>query len=283
MSPWFSLEISREAFPWVYARGNKPALLISTLEALAVLMAPIKLSRRRSRKQSYTSHTCPYLHRQQGERLGFEQANEHKVPFICTPNGIVAFLKKREIKASAEWAPRESNREADPLANGVTVDFNRALEMKVGVEKFQWCLVPDALEAGRQAEGAYRKAKEQGHCRTERRRRDRRDLRTGFGRRIRGEEPRESNRNVNIISQSDGSTGFCFKLFSSLCGPRPRVKRSFLCCVFLYSQVLLRAGCFGMSRGKRGEEGVRLLLHLWLFSAAPQGVSSTAYMAQFTT
>ena len=37
--PWFSLEITREAFPWVYERGNKPALLISTLEALAVLMA----------------------------------------------------------------------------------------------------------------------------------------------------------------------------------------------------------------------------------------------------
>ena len=26
-------------FPWVYERGNKPALLISTLEALAVLIA----------------------------------------------------------------------------------------------------------------------------------------------------------------------------------------------------------------------------------------------------
>ena len=38
-SPWFSLEITREAFPWVYERGNKPALLISTLEALAVLVS----------------------------------------------------------------------------------------------------------------------------------------------------------------------------------------------------------------------------------------------------
>ena len=39
ISPWFSLEISRETFPWVCERGNKPALLISTLEALAVLIA----------------------------------------------------------------------------------------------------------------------------------------------------------------------------------------------------------------------------------------------------
>ena len=175
-----------------------------------------------------------------------------KFPSSALQMELSAFLKKREIKASADWAPRESNREADALANGVTVDFNHALEMKVGVEKLQWCLLPDALEAGRQAEGAYRKAKEQGHCRTERRRRDGRDLRTGFGRRIRGDEPRESNRNVNIISQSDGATSFCFKLFSCLCGPRPRVKRSILCCVFLYFQVLLRAGCFEMSRGRGG-------------------------------
>ena len=31
--------ITREDFPWVYERGDKPALLISTFEALAVLVA----------------------------------------------------------------------------------------------------------------------------------------------------------------------------------------------------------------------------------------------------
>ena len=38
-SPWFSMEVTPEVFPWIYERGDKPALLISTLEALAVLMS----------------------------------------------------------------------------------------------------------------------------------------------------------------------------------------------------------------------------------------------------
>ena len=38
-SPWSSLEVTREGFPWTNERGNKPSLLISTLEALAVLTA----------------------------------------------------------------------------------------------------------------------------------------------------------------------------------------------------------------------------------------------------
>ena len=38
-SRWFSLELKEEDRPWVYSRGRKPALVISTLEALAVLVA----------------------------------------------------------------------------------------------------------------------------------------------------------------------------------------------------------------------------------------------------
>ena len=34
-SRWFSLEVKRESWPWVYEKSDKPSLLISTLEALA--------------------------------------------------------------------------------------------------------------------------------------------------------------------------------------------------------------------------------------------------------
>ena len=32
LSPWFSVEIRRESWPWIYERDDKPALVISTLE-----------------------------------------------------------------------------------------------------------------------------------------------------------------------------------------------------------------------------------------------------------
>ena len=39
LSYWFSLEITREDFPWVFEKGNCLSLVISTLEALAILIA----------------------------------------------------------------------------------------------------------------------------------------------------------------------------------------------------------------------------------------------------
>ena len=39
LSPWFSVEITPEVLPWVYDKGGKPSLMISTLEALAVLVS----------------------------------------------------------------------------------------------------------------------------------------------------------------------------------------------------------------------------------------------------
>ena len=39
MSSWFSLEITREDFPWIFVKGDRPSLVISTLEAFAMPVA----------------------------------------------------------------------------------------------------------------------------------------------------------------------------------------------------------------------------------------------------
>ena len=39
LSPWFSMELRREDWPWIYERGDKPALIISSIESLAILIA----------------------------------------------------------------------------------------------------------------------------------------------------------------------------------------------------------------------------------------------------
>ena len=39
MSTCFSLEISKSEFPWIFEKGDKPSLVISTLEALAILVS----------------------------------------------------------------------------------------------------------------------------------------------------------------------------------------------------------------------------------------------------
>ena len=52
-SPWFSMEVTKADFPWVYERGDKPGLVISTLEALAVVIA-LKLRYGQGRKKERT-------------------------------------------------------------------------------------------------------------------------------------------------------------------------------------------------------------------------------------
>ena len=39
LSEWFSLEIKKDDFPWIFEQGDRPSLVISTLEALAMLVA----------------------------------------------------------------------------------------------------------------------------------------------------------------------------------------------------------------------------------------------------
>ena len=38
-SSWFSLEITKQDFSWVFEKGDRPSLIISTLEALALVVA----------------------------------------------------------------------------------------------------------------------------------------------------------------------------------------------------------------------------------------------------
>ena len=121
-SQWFSLEITREDFPWVFEKGDRPSLVISTLEALAILVA-LKL------------------------RFGDQLESDDTRVFITDNRGngavlnklISTFLKARRMITVVEWAPRECNKEADLPANGT----------------LSWCILPEGLETGRDAERAF--------------------------------------------------------------------------------------------------------------------------------
>ena len=60
-----------------------------------------------------------------------------KIPVVRALEETSASVQKRMLKALVEWAPRESNKEAGALANGETVVFSPALEMKVDVKNFR--------------------------------------------------------------------------------------------------------------------------------------------------
>ena len=67
-------------------------------------------------------------------------------------------MKAREKRTVVEWASRDCNKEADPLANGITNSSDLARRMDVSAQS--WYILPQALEAGREAERAFQKMKE---------------------------------------------------------------------------------------------------------------------------
>ena len=69
-------------------------------------------------------------------------------------------MKARGMRAIVEWAPRECNKEADFLANGITDRFDPERRMLVSAQSLVWNILPEALEAGGQAEQAYVHLKE---------------------------------------------------------------------------------------------------------------------------
>ena len=157
-----SLEVTPEVFSWIYERGDKPALLISTLEALAVLMA-LKLYGNDPGKNVTSVTLVPTFTDNRGNGSALNKLMSTRYPASALLMELSTFLKHRKLKALVEWTPRESNREADALANGCADGFNPELELKVDCENLQWSILPKALEVGKQAEESYRAAKEGGH------------------------------------------------------------------------------------------------------------------------
>ena len=161
-SHWFSMEIRREDFPCVFESGNKPALLISTLEALAVLTA-LKLYYGDDPDDTTTRITLVPMftvNRANGSALNKLMSTTY--PSSALLMELSSFLKKRRIKALVKWAPRESNQEADRLADGDSTGLNPELELKADVAGLRWNVLPEALVAGRQAEEIYLEAKSLG-------------------------------------------------------------------------------------------------------------------------
>ena len=73
---------------------------------------------------------------------------------------MASYMKNRGMRAIVESAPREFNREADRLANGIYDSFNPVRRIPVTADSLTWNILPDALQAGRDAEQAFREMKE---------------------------------------------------------------------------------------------------------------------------
>ena len=159
-SDWFSLEISKEDFPWIFEKGDKPSLVISTLEALAIL---ISLKLRFGDAPDYDDTKVlivPSITDNRGNGAVLNKLMTTRFPSSVLLMEMGSYMKARGMRAIVEWAPREFNKEADQLANGITDSFDPNRRLHVSSQTLTWNILPMALQAGRDAEQAFRDMKE---------------------------------------------------------------------------------------------------------------------------
>ena len=145
-SSWFSLEITKEDLPWVFEKGDRPSLVISTLEALALVIA-LKLRFGQDPDPDETRViVVPSITDNRGNGAVLNKLMSTKFPSSAVLMELALFMKHRGMRAILEWAPRECNREADMLANGDSSLFDPERRIPVSAGTLVWNVLPEALK-----------------------------------------------------------------------------------------------------------------------------------------
>ena len=105
LSLWFRCELTRTDWPWIFEKGDKPSLIISTLEALAVLIS-LKLFFGDEPKQRRTKvQVVPTWSDNRGNGSALNKLMSTKFPSSAVVMELSCHLSRMAAKASVEWAP----------------------------------------------------------------------------------------------------------------------------------------------------------------------------------
>ena len=167
-SRWYSHEITKEEWPWIFERGEKPARVISTLEALAVLMG-LKLFYGDEAQGAHARiQMIPSFTDNRGNGSALNKLMSNKYPSSAVVMELACYLKRMGIKAVVDWAPRTANYEADELANGNTSRFDPSKRLFFKASDVLWDILPEALQRGREMESECQRALAGGRVRPDR-------------------------------------------------------------------------------------------------------------------
>ena len=124
-SLWFSMEITEEESPWIFAKDRKAALVISTLEALAVLV-DLKLQFGEVAGGARTRvRVAPTITDNRGNGAALNKLMTTKFPASALLMELSCYMKKTSVRAI----------EADRLANAVFDGFDPTLRIPVSTSE----------------------------------------------------------------------------------------------------------------------------------------------------
>ena len=131
------MEIKRNDFPWIFEKGDRPSLVNSTLEALAILVALKLRFGEAPDAGDKRVLVFPSITDNRGNGAALNKLMSTRFPLLGSTHGT------RDLHEMVEWAPREFNKEADKLANGNFEPFDPAKRLPVTVQSLTWNILPD--------------------------------------------------------------------------------------------------------------------------------------------
>jgi len=149
-SPWFFVPLNEDVAPWAYEKDHQPFRVIASLEALAVLVAVLTLTKPLAGSGQKGSVLLPLMTDNRGNSFALTRLMSTKYPLCLLVMELAVALEERGLALTAEWAPREWNAEADAITNSRFDGFSEELRVPFDMASFPWRVLRGLLRDGRQ-------------------------------------------------------------------------------------------------------------------------------------
>ena len=144
--PWFCVKLDSTSAPWAFHKGL-PYKTISSLELLASTIGVMFLSPAASSSSSSSGlvSVTGFTDSMVSTNV-ITRGLSTSFPLCLVAMELAAQLEEARLELSLDWIPRDTNAEADALADGRREGFADALDRSVAASDLKFLVLPSLLQ-----------------------------------------------------------------------------------------------------------------------------------------
>ena len=144
-SRWFSVQVTRKNFPWLYLKGE-PFRTIAAAELLAVTVAVMAFNDGAHWRQADGRFSITGFTDNSSNSFVVDKYLSTKFPVSLVLMELAYQLGSMEVSLNLHWIPREQNEEADDLSKGRFEKFDPNKRIQVDLETMGFQVIPALAE-----------------------------------------------------------------------------------------------------------------------------------------